>query len=226
MAGDPTPRFGTGWRIGSETTLAGALAAVTGPVIAAGAASGSTRGSPPLVVDVDGPDNPWPGDADRALRIADAPVSLTPSGGQHVVFRLPDGRTWRLTTGRLAPSVDVRTTGGYLVAPASEIYGRPYRWEQGGLELGPDELPEPPDWLAAGLDAIEAGRGVVQSGQVSQEPVAEGGRNDALTRRAGRMRRFGASQGEIEAALLVANAELCSPPLEEREVLRIARSVG
>jgi hypothetical protein len=40
------------------------------------------------------------------------------------------------------------------------------------------------------------------------------------------MRRVGMSQGEIQAALLQANADRCRPPLDPREVYRIAESIG
>src|SRR4051794_23331561 len=40
-----------------------------------------------LVIDVDGADNPWPQDADQALDLAVAPISLTPNGGRHFLFR-------------------------------------------------------------------------------------------------------------------------------------------
>jgi hypothetical protein len=40
------------------------------------------------------------------------------------------------------------------------------------------------------------------------------------------MRRVGMSQGEIQAALLKANADRCRPPLDPREVYRIAESIG
>jgi hypothetical protein len=53
----------------------------------------------------------------------------------------------------------------------------------------------------------------------------EGSRNDTLTRRAGALRRRGASQVEIEAKLLALNKH-CSPPLDPAEVSKIAASVA
>jgi hypothetical protein len=53
-----------------------------------------------------------------------------------------------------------------------------------------------------------------------------GGRNVGLASLAGKLRRAGLAEGEIAAALLAANRERCSPPLAEREVLAIARSIA
>ncbi len=52
-----------------------------------------------LVVDVDGPDNAWMADRpDELLALSVAPMSLTPRGGRHSVFRQPAGKAWRNTT--------------------------------------------------------------------------------------------------------------------------------
>ena len=40
-----------------------------------------------LVVDVDGVDNPWPADPEIAEDLARCPISLTPRGGRHHVWR-------------------------------------------------------------------------------------------------------------------------------------------
>jgi hypothetical protein len=47
--------------------------------------------------------------------------AATPSGGWHVYYRDPDGR-YRNSAGQLAPGVDVRGVGGYVVAPGSPGY--------------------------------------------------------------------------------------------------------
>jgi predicted ATP-dependent serine protease len=56
--------------------------------------------------------------------------------------------------------------------------------------------------------------------------ITEGERNAALTSLAGSMRRRGATQASIEAALLEENAQRCRPPLHQAEVRQIARSIG
>ncbi len=56
-------------------------------------------------------------------------------------------------------------------------------------------------------------------------PIGEGGRNQALTSLAGAMRRRGLEEDAIYAALAVHNEKHCRPPLSEREVRTIAKSV-
>jgi P4 family phage/plasmid primase-like protien len=51
----------------------------------------------------------------------------TPSGGFHLIFRYPDGvEHVGNSVGRLAPGVDVRADGGYVVAPTSRLDGTDY----------------------------------------------------------------------------------------------------
>jgi hypothetical protein len=73
----------------------------------------------------------------------------TPSGGRHVYWRLPPGRTIGSTShGRsgLGPGIDTRgpgrTRGGYVVGPGSVIAGRAYAIED------PSPIAELPAWIA------------------------------------------------------------------------------
>jgi len=200
-----------------------------------------------LVVDVDGEDNTWPGDPERAEELACSPISLTPRGGRHHVFRQPGGRGFRSTTGKLAPHVDTRAEGGYIVVPPSVVDGRPYRWaETFELNVAPEKLPEPPAWLVDLLNSpgdlftrgATAGDGDGQvpapvahgSPQGADRPtdgnlIPSGTRNATLARLAGNMRRVGMTRDEIIAALERTNQDRCRPPLPMREVERIAASI-
>ncbi|MFE0689010.1 bifunctional DNA primase/polymerase [Streptomyces xiamenensis] len=65
----------------------------------------------------------------------------TASGGSHLYFTAPPGKTLRSSGGRLGWKVDVRAWGGYVVGPHSTVGGRPY------TVLNP-RLPAPlPAWL-------------------------------------------------------------------------------
>lgn len=197
-----------------------------------------------LVVDVDGADNPWPGDDLEAL--GECPVSQTPRGGRHYIFRQPAGKTWSSTASRLAPKVDTRANGGYIVLPPSVVGGKPYRWTE-NFGTCPGALPEPPAWLATRVDGgadlfAQGASRPDEDGQVAAQgaPVAPQGatsaaggnaipaghRNATLARLGGAMRRVGMSQEEILAALVRANLDRCSPPLKDREVRRIAASIA
>jgi len=46
----------------------------------------------------------------------------TRSGGQHLLFQWPEGRTIRNSASRVAPGVDVRGNGGYIITPPSPDY--------------------------------------------------------------------------------------------------------
>jgi Primase C terminal 1 (PriCT-1) len=71
---------------------------------------------------------------------------------------------------------------------------------------------------------IEAVRGTPQRGNDGRVP--EGKRNSYLTSVAGSMRHAGLNAEAMYAALRVANAEQCDPPLQEVEVQGVARSVA
>jgi hypothetical protein len=58
------------------------------------------------------------------------------------------------------------------------------------------------------------------------DEIGEGGRDIALTKAAGKMRRDNFSADAILAALRGLNQERCKPPLDDADVLRISRSIG
>lgn len=96
-----------------------------------------------VVIDSDGEANPWPANPEQAADLALAgAVALTPRGGRHYLFRRPEDKAWKCSTGKLAPGVDVRTDGGYIVLPPSVLAGgKAYRWGRGA---GTRRLPGPP----------------------------------------------------------------------------------
>ncbi len=190
-----------------------------------------------LVVDVDGPDNPWLGDSARVKDLSCGPVSLTPSGGRHFIFRQPPGKGWRNTAGRIAPKVDTRANGGYIVLPPSVVGGKQYRWGEASALVRPDKLPEPPGWVRALLDRL-GGNGSMPGAPGGAHRPSQGGdpapggniipdgqRNDTLASLAGTMRRVGMSREAILAALAQTNQDRCQPQLPLCEVEKIAASI-
>jgi hypothetical protein len=187
-----------------------------------------TRGL--VVIDVDGPENPWLVDEpDRLAELASNCVSTTPSGGRHYFFRQPEGDAIRCQTGRLAPHVDVRADGGYVLVPPSVVAGKAYRWVE-GLELDQplENQRPPPPWLVEKLSTPHVdGRDTrITPGEPDANPIPKGQRNATLARLAGNMRRFGMSRFEIWAALQRVNADRCVPPVSPAEVERIASSIS
>lgn len=184
-----------------------------------------------VVIDIDpdhGGDDTW-----HALIVqhGDYPEtieSLTPRGGRHIYFLLPDGCVIRNSAGKLGPGVDVRGDGGYVVAPPSVGQnGRGYEWE---ISSNPDDgaVAAPlPGWLRE-LIEDKPGRPAAIVGAVSQglpQGIPQGQRNSHMASLAGTMRRRGMSEAAILAALTAEN-ERCEPPLPLDEVHAIARSVA
>ncbi|MCF7553776.1 bifunctional DNA primase/polymerase [Pseudonocardia sp. WMMC193] len=70
----------------------------------------------------------------------------TPSGGEHWYFNAPEGRRIRNSAGWLGWLIDVRASGGYVVAAGSVVRGRRYRSND------VDEVAPLPSWIAELLD--------------------------------------------------------------------------
>ncbi len=146
---------------------------------------------------------------------------LTGGGGEHRYFAYPASIDIRPSVGALAPGLDVRGEGSYVIAPPSlHISGRRYAWEA-SAHIADLRLAPAPRWL---LDLVVRNHRAVPS--VVDGLIAAGERNATLASFAGSMRRRGMSAAAILAALTVENEARCSPPLDAAEVSRIARSVA
>lgn len=153
-------------------------------------------------------------------KLPDTPVSKTGGGGEHIFFRYPKGANIRNSVGKIAPGIDVRADGGYVVAPPSiHKNGNVYSWVVKPSEV---ELADAPQWL---LDLIIKHQPPKEKPIQSGGRVVEGGRNDYLARMAGAMRRVGFGEDAIFSALRLHNTERCQPPLTEGEVYQIAHSI-
>jgi hypothetical protein len=144
----------------------------------------------------------------------------TGSGGLHELYLWPqDGETIKNSASKLAPGVDVRGDGGYILLPGSlHRSGKRY-------EAVDDRKPV---HAPAGL-LVKIIRGSKPASQRTPEvgdTIIAGGRNTALTSLAGSVRNRGATEAEIYALLSTANANRCKPPLNDCEVRQIARSVA
>ena len=85
-------------------------------------------------------------------------------------------------------------------------------------------VPTYEDYLAFAPDETRELNGDAPTGVGDQIP--DGQRNTVLASFAGTMRRRGMSEPSITVALLSENAERCRPPLADKEVEKIARSVA
>ena len=152
------------------------------------------------------------------------PTSHTGGGGLHLIFAYPELAAGEIVKNKvgIAPGVDVRAEGGYIILPPSlHISGRRYVWD---AENGPDTPMAPlPDWLRAMVVTRN------DNGHRPAEPIGdtipEGQRNATLASLAGSMRRRGMSEGAIHAALAVENETRCDP-IPDTEIDTIAHSVA
>ena len=155
--------------------------------------------------------------------------TLTGGGGQHIFLLAPDGKTIRNSAGRLAPGLDIRGAGGYVVAPPSlHASGQHYSWSD---DHHPDHImPAPmPDWLVQALtQSVDDGtvRDPSAWRQLVAEGVCEGARNTAVTRLSGHLlRRY--VDAEVAHELVQAwNSTRCQPPLQPEEVTKIVGSIA
>ncbi|BET49055.1 bifunctional DNA primase/polymerase [Kitasatospora aureofaciens] len=97
-------------------------------------------------------------------------VVLTPSGGRHLWLTGPPDHVVPNSAGRLAPGIDVRGAGGYLVGPGSHTRHGAYTTAPGTAHLAPAPCPPallrlllpPPVRRAGGGTTGGDGRGLVQ----------------------------------------------------------------
>ena len=173
-----------------------------------------------VVVDID-VKNDAPGDESWAAIVAEHPeveetrIARTPSGGRHYYFR-GNGHHIRNSAGKLAPGIDVRAEGGYVVAPGSETAEGRYEW------LRDCPSADLPAWLAERL--TEADR--TPAAPVVEGIIPVGQRNATLASLGGSMRRRGFGEAAIAAALIEENRHCELGGLSEGEVRTIAASVA
>jgi putative DNA primase/helicase len=145
----------------------------------------------------------------------------TGGGGLHCYFSVPSGVALRSSVGELGQGLDIRSIGGYVVAPPSlHISGHRYAfdWETWGR---PAPLPDP--LMAMLQDTRRAPPPVAGK---SPTVYRKGERNSSLASLAGTMRRRGMTVVEISAALHAVNRDRYDPPMTERDVDLIASSVS
>lgn len=143
------------------------------------------------------------------------PTVLTGGGGKHWYFQV----STPLSTRKLLPGLDLRGEGAQVVAPPSihPVTGKPYIFVNGA---NPTPIPDP--LLRFILKHQKDDPGTERESSTS-DFLSEGSRNENLTRLAGSMRRLGASQNEIEIALIALAKESGLPV---REAIRTAASIA
>lgn len=180
-----------------------------------------------VVIDVDGQKNPWLEDVERFETMLAAPAQMTANGGFHFIFRQPEGTSWKSSASVIAPNVDTKADDGYILITPSELFGgRSYRWLESRELFALVDLPKPKGWLLDELSTLGERKKPSNGVIYSAGPIPHGERNETLASIAGTMRRHGLSEVAILEALKVTNQERCQPPIADREVAKIAKSIS
>jgi hypothetical protein len=151
-------------------------------------------------------------------------LSVTTANGMHYYFCWP-GVLVRNSASKVAPKVDVRGNGGYVLAPPSlHPSGRRYDWS---VDSG-DTIADAPAWLIslAAADNGNSAKPAEHWQNIVANDVNEGCRDDTAARLAGHLFRHYVDPRVIFELLLCWSAQRCKPPLPGRDIERIVLSVG
>lgn len=151
----------------------------------------------------------------------------TGGGGRHFLFRYPG---YKVKSTNIFPGLDSKGDGGYIVAPPS-VHESGRLYEAITLDI---VLAEIPDWWSKKVKAPPEKKGarrVIPSSfaierYLEGEMIREGGRDEQLFICACKMRAEGLEQDQIYTALSEVNTIRCSPPLKEKDILRISKSAS
>jgi hypothetical protein len=167
-------------------------------------------------------------------RFPDTAEQMTGGGGRHYVFKAPVVCKSKV----LAPGIDLKGDGGYIVAaPSIHPSDAPYEWDGIAGEKALLKPADAPAWLLERIAASAKEKGATADRSPSSraprfrtrdngETWRRGERNIRLTSLAGAVRRCGLCAAAMQAALLEENRQRCAPPLQEKEVKKIAGSVA
>ena len=149
------------------------------------------------------------------LVLPDSWLSITGRGGYHLFYRSLFPVSSKI--GWL-DDVDIRAEGAYVVAPPSlHPNGTKYEWEQAPDEY---ELVTSEDIdVEFVMNSIVASN-LKEKGKPLNVPdeIPEGQRDNYMFKLACKYQAMGMSDGEMLAALIVANNERCKPPLTDKEI--------
>lgn len=160
-------------------------------------------------------------------------MAKTPSGGWHVYFELPQDTVVKSSNGDFGKGVDIRGDGGYIVAAPTPGYSWLIKKEGAPLDLavaaGDEKLERLPMHMLARIRAAENGEGFDYKKQdwaaIAGQKIDHGNRDSTVTSVAGALVRGCQDEFLLMDVLDCWNRARCNPPLEARDIERIARSI-
>lgn len=152
---------------------------------------------------------------------------LTGGGGQHILFRHP-GVDVLNSVGKLAPGIDIRGDGGYIVAPPSlHISGRSYAID---VDHHPSDvkIADAPKWLLEAIleKKITSEQRTTNWRDLVRNGAPDGERNNSIARLTGHLLRNRIDPWVAAELLLAWNTHRCKPPLSESEVMATLCSIA
>jgi len=193
-----------------------------------GIATGQASGI--MVLDVDGPAGKE-SLRELQLKCGRLPRTLAAKTGKggHLFFKVGTSK-YKNKTG-VMPGLDIRGDGGYIVAaPSRHINGKLYSWWNNA------KIVTPPMWLRQMLTERQHPAKPISGSQAFDRPArhvriedipeeGEGGRNNFLAKWGGRWVYEDLPHEKVNNLLHSLNKARCKPPLGDREVEGVFRSV-
>ena len=152
-------------------------------------------------------------------------IVSTPTGGLHLYYST-HGDEHPCSAGKIGKGIDIRGSGGYVIAPGSVSSSGQYQWKNDLHKTKYGMLPFTVD-LTNAIHGHKPKRSGAK-GLCSRilDPIEEGQRNVELARRCGLLFHKGYTPSEVEGMLIRINNKCCKPPLCDREILSIFRSIA
>jgi hypothetical protein len=170
-------------------------------------------------------------DAEAELRKLEAQHSALPATvesitarGRHLFFKWPD-QDIRNSAGKLAPGIDIRGNGGYVVVPPSlHPSGKRYTWSVDSASA----FAPAPAWLLNKITAPARSPSLapVEWCELIADGVSEGHRNDSLARLTGHLLRHRVDPLVTLELIIAVNDARCRPPLSRAEVRTVVNSIA
>jgi hypothetical protein len=200
---------------------------------------------PYLVVDID-PRNGGDVTAEELAKAKDdfplpnTLCSLTGGGGSHMICRLPAHTIVRGGAGKLGEGVDIKSWGGFIVAPGSVVAGKKYEWVISKSLQTTRPIADAPQWLidhckAAKPKRTGAGERIVEEDAESIErafqyigtaaPGAQkGNRGYTAYTVACRLYDFAVTRETCVELLSEWSEQRCDPPMDMADIEHAAMS--